>query len=323
MRSLTIVLAALLGVTTCALGADPASTSQPIATLQTLRNEPSRAALFELIEPPVQPESSAAQHRANTYFNLYGPFRFPYDAKHDVIEQKPRVNSIFGIDLNHYTPANFPMKALDKKQIKFVFLKATQGTDFKDGKFTWFWKKLGALPQDDRVHRGAYHFLTASGDGAAQAATFLNFLSLNGGLKPTDMPPVLDLEWDKANMKSPDRWARKTASEIIASAKAWLGKVEQKTGRTPVLYTNDSWWRERIGAEGKFVEFAHYPIWIADYSNSSRAIETPRVPDSQAWTLWQYTDAATMESGFEGEFDASIFKGTDEQFYKKLGVKSF
>ncbi|MRX10807.1 hypothetical protein GJ697_23540 [Pseudoduganella sp. FT25W] len=55
---------------------------------------------------------------------------------------------------------------MQKKEVRFAYLKATQGTGYMDGKFAMFWNQLGKLPKNQQVHRGAYHFLSAEKDGA-------------------------------------------------------------------------------------------------------------------------------------------------------------
>lgn len=316
-----LALFCLAGLVSCSHAATMDAGKPAAAPLQELTTQPSRKALYKLV---------AADHKQTTppsdasveIYNLYGPFAFPTDAIFDVKEKKPRENSIFGVDLSHYTPDDFPIESLRKREVMFAYLKATQGTGFKDGKFAAFWARLGKLPQGQQVHRGAYHFLSAGTNGAAQATTFIDFLSQNGGLQATDLPPVMDLEWDKENADAPDRWAALTPDQIVATTKAWLKTVEQKTGRKPMIYTSWSWWKGRIGQE-RLQEFAGTPLWIADYSESARAIEVPTLPAGTQWTLWQFTESATMAAGFQGDFDANIFKGSPAQFYQRLNVQPF
>lgn len=289
------------------------------AGLKELTNQPSRKLLFDLIK---KAEDDQAQKDGLEYFNLYGPFRYPNDALYDAIEKKERTDSIFGVDLSHYTSSKFPFPSLRRKEVKFAYLKATQGTGFKDGKFTQFWDQLDKLPKHQQVHRGAYHFLSAQKDAAAQAATYLKFLTAHGGLKKTDMPPVMDLEWDKPNVKGKDRWEDKTPDQIIAATRTWLELVEKSTGRKPMIYTSLAWWRARVGAD-RLKEFAAYPMWIADYSRTARATEAVKMPAGTALALWQYTESATMAAGFEGDFDSNIFKGTAAHFYKAFDVVPF
>jgi lysozyme len=156
-----------------------------------------------------------------------------------------------------------------------------------------------------------------------QAATFIKVVRANGGLRPTDMPPVLDLEWDKATKDGVDRWGNRKPREIIEMVKSFCTKVESELKRKPMIYTARQWWRERIGSEDRFSEFETYPLWIADYSKTSRASEIPATINNKPATLWQFTASATMSIGFNESFDANIFKGEPREFYNSLGVVEF
>jgi len=84
-------------------------------------------------------------------------FAFPVDAD----------DGIYGIDLSHHNET-FEWSALSPKQTKvgFVYLKASQGTEFVDPKFDRNWKGAGGVAG---LKRGAYHFLSAQKPGKAQA----------------------------------------------------------------------------------------------------------------------------------------------------------
>jgi lysozyme len=65
-----------------------------------------------------------------------------------------------------------------------------------------------------------------------------------------------------------------------------------------------------------------YPIWIADYSPTRRAIETPSQPAGFKWTLWQFTDDSELSVGATKPLDASVFKGTESEFAEIMQVNS-
>ena len=291
---------------------------QPNENLVELTDEPSRADLFKLIIAAKDRDEPSPQPGEIIPYNLYGPFAFPNDAIYDVVEDKRREKSLFGLDLSHYTHSSIPLQKLAGQQVRYIYTKATQGTTFKDGKFSDFWSRMGQLTGNARVHRGAYHFLSAAGSGVDQARTFVKFMNDNGGLKPTDMPPVLDLEWDIARQGAPDRWAGQNPDQIIQKTLDWLQFVENATHRIPMVYTSRAWWRERIGSEQKFSRLDKYKIWIADYSRSSRAVEVPKVPTGARAALWQFTESARLAGGFPGTVDANIWKGKEDDYYKEF-----
>ena len=279
---------------------------------QTLENEPSRAELFaQFVAPRNKPEA----------FALLGPFVFPADTTIDKTTNASRTDVIFGIDVSHYESADIRFDIMRDQNVRFVYAKATQGVGFKDAKFADFWTALGALPAERKVLRGAYHFLSSGDDPVAQADSFLKLLDENGGLQPGDLPPVLDLEWDIAAKNGPDRWSGHTPDAILNAVTAWLSRVKDKTQRIPIVYTARAWWRERNIPEEKFAVLGDYRVWIADYSNSSRALETPAVPNNGAFHLWQFSETAKLSTGYGGALDANVYFGDDLKFLNDFQIK--
>lgn len=308
----------------------PAGTSAQALGLSDLTDDLSRQDLFAEIRQADSAVDPARADKAAQYFSLYGPFRFPNDVEFDSALHKPRKDSLFGVDISHYTSSAFPIEQLKMRKVLFIYMKATQGTGSLDSKFADFWARTGKLPQGRQVHRGAYHFLSSGNPqipaadwGKAQALTFIKVIKANGGLLTTDMPPVVDLEWDKASKNGPDRWMNRQPAEIIAMVEAYLEEVQTELHRTPMIYTARSWWRERMGPEAQFATFSAYPLWLADYSTTSQASEVPKTINGIRWALWQYTERAQMAIGFSGAFDANIYKGKIEGFYSSLGVAEF
>ncbi len=70
----------------------------------------------------------------------------------------------------------------------FVFMKATEGSDYIDPNFRTNWHAAKAAG----VPRGAYHFMTWCSLASEQAAWF----KANVPADPDALPPVLDLEWN-------------------------------------------------------------------------------------------------------------------------------
>ena len=289
--------------------------------LSDLTDDLSRQDLFEIVRKDATDGLTKAQIRK---FDLTAPFVFPEHTRRDVKLNKPRVNSIFGIDISHHNGSDVDLEGAKMANARFVYVKATQGLKFRDPRFASNWARLGALPEGRRVHRGAYHFLSANLPGRDQALRFVAVLQAQGGLLATDMPPVVDLEWDKACGDCPDRWLDKSdagrGDKIINELLDFMKVVEAATGRKPMVYTARSWWRSAIGPESKFSRLSEYPIWIADYSVSSQAYEVPKVPNDAAYALWQFTDRSQFGSK---KMDANIFKGTEDEFYQRLQVSRF
>jgi len=263
-------------------------------------------------------------------FALKRSFKFPGDVNYDEYLKVERKDSLFGVDISHHNGKNFPIDQLNTNKSLFVYMKASQGTRFLDPMFATFWSRAGQVDKGIKLHRGAYHFLSsgkasdeAEAYGRAQAKTFVMVIKANGELKPTDMPPVVDVEWDKASSDGPDRWANRKPAEIMAMVRAFSKQVEADLGRKPMIYTAKSWWVGRMGSEASFADLDDHLLWIADYSNSSQASENPRTINKREWVLWQFTDSAALSLGHSKKFDANIYKGKPSEFYSKLGVEEF
>lgn len=224
-------------------------------------------------------------------------FQFPKDAD----------DGIYGFDVSHHN-GQVNWAAMKAQGASFVYIKATQGTNFEDKQFKANWKGSKA---DGGILRGAYHFLSPKkGSGKDQADNFLGLLADAGGLQSDDLTPVMDLEWSFANVNGQqvDLWSQLTSAEIVAIAQDFLKRVEDKTGRRPVIYTAASWWKPRIGDNKDLNRFPH---WIADYRNSSINGGAPAAVPGPTLAAWQFTDIARFKATGPARYDANKIVGGD------------
>jgi lysozyme len=204
--------------------------------------------------------------------------------------------------------------------VLFVYAKATQGVAYKDSMFATYWDQLGALSVSQKVYRGAYHFLTAADSSTAQAGRFVDYVELHGGFKADDMPPCLDLEWDRTST-NPDRWKGQSPDDILQKALDWLKEVQRRTNRKPMVYTALSWWHDRGLPVEKIQLFKDYPIWVADYSRSHKASEQPSIIGGRKQDIWQFAEDARLTTGYPGgSLDANIYDGSLDQFRKDFNL---
>ncbi len=250
-------------------------------------------------------------------------FRFPENVLSDG-NGKSRKNSIFGLDISHYEGRGFPFAQLRQMNVSFVYLKATQGTHFADKTFGPNWLALASLPAEKAVPRGAYHFLSADPkqSGLEQANRFIAYIKLHGGLRSNDLPPALDLEWDRACGECDDRWTagNRTASDIIKAATDFAKRVKELTGRIPLLYTNKSFLSDHgiLSEEQIGLLTADCKVWIFDLSESDRILEIPNAKKNLHHILWQFTWNGKLSSGYQGNLDVDVFQGTFNEFERTL-----
>jgi GH25 family lysozyme M1 (1,4-beta-N-acetylmuramidase) len=194
-----------------------------------------------------------------------------------------------GIDVSHWQGSiNWPkVKAAG---MQFAFMKATESTTYTDTAFATNWAGAASVG----MYRGAYHFARPKvGTGAAQADYFVSRVGSFQGAGT--LPPVLDLE----------ATGGLGVTALRTWTQAWLTRVEQVTGRIPIIYVSPAFWESYLGNS---TAFTRYPLWIAHYG-----VSAPRVPGGwPTWTFWQRTSSGSV-SGISGNVDMNSFNGTSAQ----------
>lgn len=191
-------------------------------------------------------------------------------------------------------PADFELQGIDVSQhqgridwedvaeagIDFVFIKATEGTDWIDPRGHSNW--VGAKDAGLRV--GAYHYYLLCKTGAQQAAHFMDIVPVDR----TALPPVIDLEHaQNCGLDQP-------REEVRAEISVMISKLRHHYGKDPVLYTTQAFYRDWLQGA-----FPANPIWIRDI----RAY--PVLPDGRDWTIWQYSHRGHVP-GIDGEVDRNV-----------------
>jgi lysozyme len=187
-----------------------------------------------------------------------------------------------GIDVSHYQ-GQIDWDAVKAAGCAFAFAKATEGAGVTDPYFAANWTGMQAAG----LVRGAYHFFHPAQDASQQAAHFLATVQL----KPTDLPPVIDVEVNDG-----------VANEaVVQGVQTWLDAVEQATGVAPIIYTAAYFWNAHLNAG-----FGRYPLWIAHYT--SAATPAPLPEGWTGWTFWQYSQSLAID-GVNGAADHDYFNG--------------
>jgi lysozyme len=134
-----------------------------------------------------------------------------------------------GIDVSHFQLA-VDWAAVAASEVRFCFIKATEGAANVDPRFIQNWRGAGAAG----LLRGVR-------------------------LEPGDLPPVLDLE-------VPAAWATIAQSARAPLAIQWLETVESRLGATPIVYLSPAFATEILKnapALGRF------PVWLAHYTDAA------------------------------------------------------
>lgn len=193
---------------------------------------------------------------------------------------------IHGIDVSAWQ-GEVDWGAVRRSGRLFAFAKATEGMTFVDRTFA---TNRAGMTRAGLTLRGFYHFARPDRNSAAAEAD--HFVRTVGPLGPGEVA-VLDLE--VAPSPAVGDWAAE-----------WLGRVAQATGRTPILYSYQSYLYSIPTAR-----LTQYPLWIAAWGRNDGTIpeSSPDADRWSRWTWWQYTSNALVP-GVSGRTDDSVFAGS-------------
>ena len=219
------------------------------------------------------------------YYFFVSPFGFRWRALYGDLSS-PEGYEIHGIDISHYQGTiNWEVLRnqgmIDKCPIRFIMIKATEGSTRVDSKFQENFEQ--ALEYG--FTRGVYHFYSVHSSAEQQARFFINTVKLQKG----DLPPVLDVEHKPKSQ---------TDEEFKKSVLQWLNMVEHHYQVKPIIYTYYKFKMQYLSDE----VFDQYPYWIAHYYVDSVAYKG-------AWKFWQYTDVGKLP-GIKGHVDFNIYNGS-------------
>jgi len=167
------------------------------------------------------------------------------------------MNNIFP-DVSHYEPVDFT-----KFKGSMLITKCTEGISYIDPTFV----KVKESCKQNHIKFGAYHFFRCNKSILDQVDHYLKHLG------ETDLPPILDIETRDT----------KALDVIKMSIGLWLKTVEEKTGKTPIIYSGESFLKDLKLDDS----FTRYPLWLAKYT----IVEPPAPKPWSKITWWQYSDS--------------------------------
>ena len=194
-----------------------------------------------------------------------------------------------GVDVSRHQ-GDIDWHALAGTDIRFAYIKATEGGDYVDPLFAQHWRGAG----EAGLRRGAYHFFTLCRSGALQAAHFV-------GIMPRDadaLPPAVDLEHMGPCREGPQ--IENVAQEIDI----YLDAVERVTGRRPILYTT------RQFHDAYIKPLTDERFWVRSLFRWPQFRRTD-------WVIWQHHNKGARR-GVQGPVDINSFRG-DERALAKFG----
>ena len=191
-----------------------------------------------------------------------------------------------GIDVSGHQ-GTIKWNTVPRDEVHFVYIKATEGGDFRDARFTENWKSSTHAG----FRRGAYHFFTMKTPGLQQAGNFTSVVPN----EPNALTPAIDLEFWGNSAERP------SVPDFQRQLRAFISEVRSFYGREPVLYTDMDF------KEHYLRDFAASRLWI-------RSVFTaPRLPKGENWMFWQFSEKIHVR-GIEGFVDHNVFKGQKNEF---------
>ncbi len=193
-------------------------------------------------------------------------------------------NSTIGVDISSYQ-VGVNMEKLKEQNIKFVYIKATEGSATQDNMFDVNWENAAKAD----LLSGAYHFFSYDSPGSTQAE---NYIKTVGDDIKGRLLPVVDVEYYGDKEQFPPE-----KEDVVRELTVFLNTVEAKYGVKPMIYT-------RAEIYDKYLQdfSGDYKMWMS-------SLYTPLSWNYKGdWYIWQYLNRGTLEgySGGEKYIDMNV-----------------
>ena len=186
-------------------------------------------------------------------------------------------DAVRGVDISNHQ-AHVDMQKLATQGVRFVYMKATEGSTYVDDYFSTNWANAKAAG----LARGAYHFFSFDSTGAEQAQAFIMAVgeSLSG-----DLIPAIDVELHGKYETAPPR-----KDLVVQELRAMSDALETQYGVKPMIYAQRDLYD--LYLKGSFDD---NPRWV-------RSIYFPASWDNgDSWLIWQYKDRGELQGYVGGE----------------------
>ncbi|PSB53128.1 glycoside hydrolase family 25 protein [Chamaesiphon polymorphus] len=204
---------------------------------------------------------------------------------------------IRGVDISSHQQ-QIDWARLDRSNINFILMKATEGGNFKDPRFQDNWRQ--ARQQGTIV--GAYHFFTFCKSGREQAQNYIETVPK----QPGTLPPVIDLEFSGNCQSQP------TQAGLETELNTFIAIVEKFYHKRPILYVTHEFYDRYLQNR-----YADRPIWISDFYSFNKL---PILADGKQWQFWQYSERGRV-AGIPTLVDLNVFNGDKTQFDRLINTE--
>ena len=167
-------------------------------------------------------------------------------------------------------------------------MKATQGTTFVDPAY----QRHLVAAREAGLPVGPYHFYDYRVGGRAQADHFIDTVAAGAGMRGS-LPLVVDIECFALFGAADQDYVR-------VELRAFVGRVFERTGRLPMVYTSWYMWRAVTGSDPSF---GGLPLWVACW-------RCPKPALPSGWTDWDFWQVGSIVLPLTGDrLGSDLFDG--------------
>ena len=200
--------------------------------------------------------------------------------------------TVKGVDISSYQ-GDIIWPTLVSQDIDFAYIKATEGSTFRDSCFSRNWQEGSR----SGIRVGAYHFFSFESEGRTQAQNFIDTVD------PVDnmLPPAIDVEY-YGSFTSEDEI---DVDAVRKELRTMVDILTEEYGMKPVIYVSESSYKTIV--QGYFEDCG---LWY-------RSVYS-KVPSDVDWVFWQYSNRHRLKGyyGKETYIDMNVFAGNKEDFIK-------
>lgn len=211
-----------------------------------------------------------------------------------------------GIDISEFN-GNIDFKKI-KKQVDFVYIRATYGRFGIDKKFLEYTK--GCIDNNIPFSFYYYSYATTKELAEEEVEFFLN--TINEYLEKTSFPLMIDMEDSDSYKLQHGNPSKEVLSEICKIA---CDKIADKK-YSPIIYASADWFKNRLDEE----KIKGYLKWVAWWEADEDKIEKDK------FQIWQYSSKGKIE-GIESKFVDLDYSFIDfislKQYVKNISMINF
>lgn len=236
---------------------------------------------------------------------------------------------ILGTDIARYQ-GNINFAKMFAAGARFVFVKTSDGGPNANARAVAHADQVIPAAKAAGLLVGQYHFAQIPNTddmniviaaANSQADQMISRWNTYGGYSPGTLPLVLDIEEASVPRNVTD-------AEASVFVKTWMDKVGSATGKSPLLYSNPTFLKNRLSSDSSL---ANYPLWAANYFDVSNPGISSKVGCINTiwtgegcnlrWSFWQYSQTGPgSKFGVESRnIDLNVFAGSAEELLALAG----